>query len=217
MVNIQAGDVIFQKSYGLVSRFIRLLISIRYGVPFKYAWSHVFLAVSESEGVSAEPSGVELIPVRGTKSIINSDAEVYRFAQPLDGDQLAAIKKTTADLAGKGYGYFRYALDFLRVGLFYFLLLGVVPAAIFYKVVGVYFLAAVGVMLVLEKVIGIFDKKTYDCVELVSAILSKCGLWVPLAFRSRSEFPDGMKQAFDTMALHGVARRIAVKRIGEDF
>ena len=213
----QYGDVLFQKSRGIISRLIRLIISVRYGIPVKYAWSHVFMAVSNDEAISAESDGVRRIKLRGNKELIRADVIGYRFTRPFTEDQLASMAKTEKQITGKRYAYFRYALDFLRVFMFFFILLALVPAAIFYKSLGLYFLGAIALFVVLEKVLGIFDKKTFDCVESVALILMAGGAWDPLAFTSRSEFPDGMLQVFLNLERYDVVTEICNKRIGEDF
>lgn len=217
MMTFQYGDVVFFKSYGIISRIIRLIISVRYGVPFKYAWSHVAMAVSKENFISAEPSGVEYVPIKKNPDLIKCDAVGYRFTKEITIDCKAKMTIRQNEILGKGYGYFRYALDFLRVLMFYFILLGVIPAAIFYKTIGIYFLIAVAVMIIAEKILGIFDRKTYDCVEAISSILNAGDFWSPVAFKPRSEFPDGMLQVFETLTLHGAAIKICNKRIGEDF
>lgn len=216
-MTFQYGDVLFQKSYGLLSKLIRLVISVRYGIPIRYAWSHVFMAVSDTRAISAEGSGVKLIDLRGNKSLIKSDVMGYRFARAFTAEQLASMVRTEKTITGKGYAYFRYALDFLRVFMFYFAMLALVPAAIFYKTLGLYFLGAIALSVLLEKVLSIFDKKSYDCVESVSLILMAGGVWDPIAFTSRSEFPDGMLQVFLNLERYGVVTEICNKRIGQDF
>lgn len=211
------GDVIFIRSYGIVSRLIRLVIAVRYGLPLKVAWSHVELVTGPDEAVSAEGSGIELVKLKGDKALRKSDAVVFRFSKPIDAAAEAAMRKTIKEIVGRGYGYARYALDFLRVLFFYAILLGTIPAAIFYRVAWPYYVGAIVGFIVLEKVLKAFDGRAFDCVEVVSVVLTAGGLWQTVAFTPRSEFPDGMLQVFRNLELHGVVADVREKRIGEEL
>lgn len=211
------GDVIFMRSYGIMSWLIRLLISVRYGLPLRYAWSHVQLVTGPNEAVSAEGSGVELIPVRGDKATIRSDAVVYRFKEPIGQASEDSMRAAIGTIIGKSYGYARYAIDFLRVMFFYLILLGMIPAAIFYKVTWPYFIGAVAGFVVIERLAKVFDMKGFDCVEVVSVVLAAGALWAPVGYHARSEFPDGMLQVLRNLAIHGAVDEVAVKQAGVDF
>jgi hypothetical protein len=57
-MKFQCGDFFALRGYSSRSRLVRLLTSIRYGVPFKRTFSHVETAIDENRNISAEPKGV---------------------------------------------------------------------------------------------------------------------------------------------------------------
>lgn len=211
------GDVLFYRSYGFIPKLIRLLIAIRYGLPLKYAWSHVAMVIDGERAVSAEASGVEIVKWKEDPTLKKSDITAFRFNKPINIKSKKAMYEAIEALVGKGYGYARYALDFLRVMVFYLIVLGTVPAVIFYKKVWPFYVGGLILFVIIEKLLKKVDSKSYDCVESVSVILTHGGLWRAVGFKSRSEFPDGMRQVFKNLELHGVVSTVYEKRAGEDL
>jgi hypothetical protein len=62
-MKFMSGDFIGLIGYSTRSRLVRFLISIRYGIPFKKAMSHVMSFVNSREVVSAEASGTKVVDI----------------------------------------------------------------------------------------------------------------------------------------------------------
>jgi hypothetical protein len=204
----QPGDIYLIRGNKLISKWIRLLISIRYGIPYKQAYSHIEASYDEKTNISAEPSGIKLMNNRRFDK--NGDYRVYRLKK-MDPAKQERHQKISERYIGKGYAYARYLLDFIRIGSFYLLLLGIFftfLGEIFSITSSKYMAIASGLLFILLTVIKPSlikkDVLTHDCTELTSIIFATNGLWVPPS-KSRNEFPDGMKQVLDNLLLNSSA------------
>jgi hypothetical protein len=204
----EPGDIYLIKGNTLISKWVRLLISIRYGIPFKLAYSHIETSYDENTNISAEPSGIKLMNNRRFDK--KCDYRVYRLKK-MDNAKKERHQKISERYIGKGYAYARYLLDFVRIGSFYLFLTGIMFAIlgmVFSLELSKYLAFASGVFFVLLTAMkpSLIKKDivTHDCTELTSIIFAANGLWVPPA-KSRNEFPDGMKQVLDNLLLNGSA------------
>jgi hypothetical protein len=205
----QGGDIFVVRSKPLISKIVRLLTSIRYGIPYKDAHSHIEINVDGSRNISAEGSGVAMKDSNRHEKA-GKAFTVYRLKK-MDPEKQEKLKQVSEPYLGKGYAYARYALDFARIASFVVCVFALISA-----LMGVVFsiesnryivLGAVVFFLVLTMAKPFLIKKdilTHDCSELTSLILVQIGLWVSLP-KSRNEFPDGMKQVLDNLVMYGQA------------
>lgn len=210
----QTGDIYLIRSNGLIGRLVRLLISIRYGVPYKEAHSHIEISYDNTHNLSAEPSGAKLM--KNNRFGKSYDYKVYRLNK-MDPEKQEKHKKINESFIGKGYAYARYALDILRIGSFYIFILGILSGllgVVFSFTASQYLAFGSAVLFVLstaiQQVLAKKDILTHDCTELTSLVLAINGLWVPTV-KSRNEFPDGMKQVLDNLVLNGGAEVVFEK------
>lgn len=212
--NYQTGDIFLIRGNNWLSRWIRFLVFLRYGIPYRQAYSHIESAFNSRINISAESSGVGL--VKNTRFDLATDYRVYRLKK-MDSKKQANHKKIAEKYIGKGYAYARYLLDTTRIGAFYvslaILLFGFL-GFIFASSLSQSIAMAAGGIFVLLTIIKPFlirkDILTHDCTELQSLIFSENDLWVPLT-DSRNEFPQGMMQVLDNMVLNGQAQLIFKK------
>jgi len=204
----QTGDIYLIRSSGLVGKLVRILISIRYGIPYKDAHSHIEIGYDSTHNFSAEPSGAKL--KKNDRLNKNCDYKVYRLNN-FDQEKQEKHKKISEGFIGKGYAYARFALDTLRIVTFFVLILGMVSGLLgMTSSLAVSQFIAFGsavlfvLSIVVQQVLAKKDMLTHDCTELTSLVLAINGLWIPTV-KSRNEFPDGMKQVLDNMVLHGGA------------
>lgn len=218
-MEFQCGDFFAIRSYSLRSQFIRRLISIRYGIPFKSTFSHVETAISEEQNISAEAKGVMYVK-NDRKAIERSDGIVFRFKKFSPIDQKRHKEEAKKHLATK-YAFARYALDASVIIRFAFILFGwvfLIPGLVV-KDPKLFFgslIALVAFILFLSLVIGIakkFDLLTEDCAENASLIYSKNKKWAPIP-KERNEFPNGMVQVWRNLVLNKAAEVVAEKEKG---
>lgn len=220
-MKFQCGDFFALRSYSLRSRLIRLLVFLRYGVPFKKTFNHVETGVDEKRNISAEPNGVRY--VKNDREVIKkSYVIVFRFKK-FDEDDQNKHRKTAEKHIDTGYAYARYALDASRIIRASFILFGwiflLVGILISVRVFIIMLIALAAFILFLSLVIlvaKIFDLRTVDCSELVSLIYSENKRWAPIP-KERNEFPNGMVQVWRNLVLNGVAEVIAEKKRGEEW
>lgn len=196
------GDIFISRRPGLVSRLVSMLVSIRYGIPWREAYSHIELKYQGRDNISAEMSGVKT--VKTDRYAEGSRLIVYRLSR-MSASKRDQLVRVAQEYIGKPYAFWRYFLDATIISvavLVLFGLLAAIPAYIFSFESGqhavVFNLLAVGFLLVVKQRFVKKDRLTYDCAELVSVLLSEIGLWSPLP-TSRNEFPNGMKQVLDNL------------------
>lgn len=199
------GDIIFVRSHTLLGKLIRLIISVRYGVPFKKAFSHVQSVYDGTDCISAEPKGCKIVHINLLEGY---DLLTYR----IKGISPLVFKSEANKYIGKPYSYPRYAIDAIRIICFVIGLL-LLPIGVISFFIGnwVWFLGFFGFGLgltLLKPGLLRSDKVSYDCTELQSSIFSGIGAWVPPAGMPRNEYPDGMIQVLDNLCLHGKAERL---------
>ena len=221
-MEFQCGDFFAIRAFSLRSRLIRLLSSIRYGIPFKSTFSHVETAIDEELNISAEAKGVMYVD-NNRKGLIKSEGIVFRFKRFGPEDQENHKEEADKHLATK-YAFARYVLDASRIVRFTFILFGLIfliPGLVM-RNLGLTLgslIALVAFILFLILVIEIakkFDLLTEDCVENVSLIYSKNKKWAPIP-KERNEFPNGMVQVWRNLVLNNVAEVVAEKEKGGEW
>jgi len=212
-MGFQCGDFFVLRGFGLISRVIRLLTSVRYGVPFLETFSHVESAINEKQNVSAEPNGVEIVDNDRPK-VTDAYAKVYRFMEFDEEDQKKHVEESKRHV-GKRYAIWRYLLDTARIVSFLIIIFGWIVALIDIWV-GAFLLAVVIVISLLKGFLREKDKLTEDCSENQSLIYSANGRWFPLP-KPRNEFPNGMVQVWENLVLNGIAVVVAERQKGGDW
>lgn len=204
----QTGDIFLVRSNGMTGRWVRFLIFIRYGIPFKLAYSHIESAFNAKINVSAELSGVQL--EKNDRFDKKTEFTVYRL-KSMTPEKQEKHKEIAETFLGKGYAFARYALDAVRIAAFYLFI-----AAVLFGLLGLVFsshtarwlaLAAGAIYIVINLIKPTLKRKdilTHDCTEVQSLIFTRNNLWAALP-TPRNEFPDGMKQVLDNLVLHGQA------------
>jgi hypothetical protein len=221
-MKFQCGDFFALRGYGPRSRFIRLLIFIRYGVPFKKTFSHVETAIDEKRNISAEAKGVMYVS-NARKGIKKSDIIVFRFKKFNEQDQKKHKEAAEGHLTTK-YAFARYALDASRIIRFVFIMFGwifLIPGLLLnnFRLFIVLLIALVAFILFLTVIMEIakkFDLLTEDCAENVSLIYSENKRWAPIP-KERNEFPNGMVQVWRNLVLNEVAEVVARKKRGGEW
>ncbi len=206
--NTQPGDIFLVRNHHLIGKWVRLLIAIRYGTPYKKAYSHIESSYDGTKNISAEPAGVKM--VANNRFDKHMEYCVYRLKK-MDMLKQQQHQNISQRFIGKGYAYSRYFLDFVRIGSFFLFLTGAVLAllGVIFSITACKILALVtGGILVLVTLLKPFlinkDILTYDCTELQSMIFTANGLWIPQE-KARNEYPDGMKQVLDNLRLNNCA------------
>jgi len=196
-------DLIFEKGHGPISLFIRLLTSIRYGIPLKDCLSHVCLGYNKSLTISAEAKGTILIPFE--KSQKKSDIIIYRF-RDLQAHTVLEFYDLCREMVGRPYAYARYALDAARIFSFCFALTGLILSLFNWRVnVGMF--AAVGVLQLLTVWLRKQDVQTSDCAEMTSIFLSRLELMATLP-KTRNEFSNSIESKLETLCLYNLADKV---------
>ena len=112
----RALDVFFYKGFSLRSRAVRVLTSIRYGVPFRKCLSHVAVGYDSRSTISAEATGAKII-LNSEIENSKSDVVVYRFTD-LSQIDTASFRDSMEQKLGIKYAYARYGLDAARIFTF---------------------------------------------------------------------------------------------------
>lgn len=209
-MKFQTGDFFAIRGFGLVSRGIRLLTSIRYGIPFRETFSHVESAYDEKKNISAEADGVKILSNTRPK-VTRAYAKVFRFKNFTTEDK-ANHKKKANDHDGIGYAFYRYALDAARIITFVLVLFWLFFTALD-LLVGIIVGALIIFLILIKDFLKKKDKITEDCSETQSLIYSSNGRWYPLP-NPRNEFPNGMVQVWENLVLNGVADVVAERQRG---
>jgi len=228
-LKFHCGDFFAIRSYGLRSCIIRLLSSIRYGIPFKKTFSHVETAVSGKRNISAQAKCVMYVD-NNREGIQKSDVIVFRLKKFYKTDKENHVAAAAAHLETR-YAYGRYILDAFRITLAVFILFGsiffilgipvlfLVFPDVFKTVLKTNFMAWVALLVLLFigiEIAKIFDKSSEDCAENASLIYSKNKRWAPIP-KERNEFPNGMVQVWRNLVLNGVAEVVAEKKRGRKW
>jgi len=187
MIKLKTLDVCFYTGHSFISKCIRLLTSIRYGIPFKECRSHIDIRYNNEQNISAEPKGTTLVDFED--SLKNNDITVYRFRSLPD---LEFFYYIADELLGRKYAYARYGLDAARIFSFVFGVVGTLLSLFNWKVNAGFFIALLILQLGsiwLRKV----DAQTYDCSETSSTLLTGLNLLSSISSKLRNEFPNGME------------------------
>lgn len=208
MKNFKVLDVFFYKGYSLTSRFIRLLTSIRYGIPYKDAFSHIAIGYDDISTISAESKGTMIVPNAEIDTIGKSDVIVYRFKE-ISLSKIEEFYTLAPQYIGRGYAYARYLLDAGKIFTFVTFILTAMFGWINFKV----FLSFAGFIILIQLaaiVLRKIDKKTSDCAELSAIILSKLKLMPYFSSQPRNEFPNSQLSKMVMMQTYGLADVVGI-------
>lgn len=212
-MKFQCGDFFVLRGFGLISRGIRFLSSIRYGIPFKETFSHVESAINDKQNISAEPNGVMIVP-NTRKKVTDAYAKVYRFKK-FDNEDKKRHKEEAKKHEGIGYAFWRYALDAVRIIVVVLVLFWLFIAAL-NLLVGIVILAVIIFLMLIKGFLKGKDLITEDCTETQSLIYSAYCRWFPLP-KPRNEFPNGMVQVWENLVKYKVAVVVAEREKGGDW
>jgi hypothetical protein len=213
LMGFQCGDFFVLRGFGLISKGIRLLTSVRYGIPFRETFSHVESAINEKQNVSAEQNGVVIVDNDRPK-VTDAYAKVYRFKKFDEEDKKKHEEESERHL-GKRYAIWRYLLDTARIVSFLIIVFGWILALISIWV-GVFLIAVFIMITLLKGFLRKKDKLTEDCAENQSLIYLANGRWFPLP-NPRNEFPNGMVQVWENLVLNGIAVVVAERQKGGEW
>lgn len=223
---LQPGDVCFYRGQTPTSRLIRLLTSTRYGIPYRTCLSHVDQYHTDGRTISAEATGVKLIPLAQQAS--RSDTWIWRFTGLQEPDLAEFLRLAAEDLAGNWpYAFARYILDPQRISLFYLAQLALLATAAggIMKAAGTSWATAaipldaamtlIAASLVIGRIARGKDEASRDCAEDVSQRLARWrkASWHGLG-KPRNDFPNRIQAEMETLALHGEAELVAFKPAG---
>lgn len=212
-MEFQIGDIFLLRGTSFISKFIRLLISVRYGLRYRDSDSHIESAYTKNENVSAESKGTVIVP---NNQDPKAEYTVYRL-RDMDAVRQKNHREIADKYIGGGYAYIRYILDAIRIITFF-----MIPVIIIFSLFN-WLWAVIGGGLILgfltfgRRMLMKIDKKTWDCSELQSMIFTENGFYQPLSDRHRDEHPNGMRQWLEIMCLYKTADLIAIKKPKEDY
>lgn len=212
-MKFQCGDFFVLRGFGMISRGIRFLTSIRYGIPFKETFSHVESAIDEEYNISAEANGVMIVP-NNRKKVTDAYAKVYRFKK-FDEEDKKRHEEEAEKHKGIGYAFWRYALDAVRIIVVVLVLFWLFIAAL-NLLVGIVILAVIIFLMLIKGFLKGKDLITEDCTETQSLIYSAYCRWFPLP-KPRNEFPNGMVQVWENLVNYKVAVVVAEREKGGDW
>lgn len=209
MEHLETGDIVLLQSGKLTSTVIRRLISVRYGIPYKRAFSHIQLIIGPNLTLSAEAGGVKHI--KSTAIRPGTRVMVFRINNAT-GEQKEIVRELAKKYKGKKYSYARYLLDTSNIARFFTVLLsplmtlaGWFTGNRIFSRLAVGYMGAFVVLTLLNVVWKIYDRKCYDCTEVVSRVLEGAKMWSSFE-EPRNEHPNGMKHVLENLCLHGSAR-----------
>lgn len=223
---LQPGDVCFYRGHGMLSKLIRLLTSIRYGIPFKVCLGHVDQYYGDGQVISAEATGVKLVSL--AKQADHADLWIWRFTGLTQADWDGFKCLADEDLAGKWpYAFARYILDPQRISMFYLAQLALLSllAGAGMKLAGLSWATAsipldasltlIAASLAIGQVARGKDAASRDCAEDVSQRLARWGKtsWQWLG-KPRNDFPNCLATGMNTLGLHGRTIPVAFKPAG---
>ena len=201
-----ALDVFFYKGFSLRSRAVRVLTSIRYGVPFRKCLSHVAVGYDSRSTISAEATGAKII-LNSEIENSKSDVVVYRFVN-LSRVNITSFREVLEQKLGIKYAYARYGLDAARIFSFVSGVLGLLFGWISLKM-ALGFVALLVLLQVASHLLRKVDNRTSDCAELTAMILGDLRLLSYLP-NPRNEFPNSQLSKMETLEWHGLASKINV-------
>jgi hypothetical protein len=181
----------------------RLLVSVRYGINFKRAWSHVAIRMGDKI-FSAGTTGVKILS--GDYYAVNAiEHDIWRLTVPSVAYDRAY--KVALGLVGVGYAFPRYVLDALRIIAFLLVFAGLVVSPLWMlHIIGLSLPAwLIGVGLAIyggSQFLLHGDRTTVDCSETSGLILQAAGSIVPFGGDCRNLFPDWFDGTLRTMAIY---------------
>jgi uncharacterized membrane protein YvlD (DUF360 family) len=209
----QCGDVFFYRAFDILSRIVRFLIGVRYGIPVREAFSHVDIAYDEERDVSAETSGVKY--VQHDQECQGKEVFAFRF-QGLSEEKKKLLREAMDARLGKGYAFARYLLDACRIISLVVALISPI-AGIFSRSTALIFLGVFILLQLASLILKRIDKKTKDCSELTAEVLMAAGLFAPVSRDPRNEFPNSIFSKMQLLTLFGQAALIGHKPRNGDW
>jgi len=200
-------DVFFYKGNSLTSKAIRLLESVRYGMPFKDCYSHIDLGYDDKSTFSAEAKGAEIVPIENIDTIGKSDVVVYRYKN-ITQEQIDKFYAMVPEYMGRGYGYARYAIDAATIFSFVLFIMGILFGWLSWK----FLLLFGGLFIILQivaKLLQKLDKGTSDCSELSAIFLDELQLMPYFSSDPRNEFPNSQLSKMEMMRWYSHADIVA--------
>lgn len=199
----------FLKSKTLTGFIVRLLVSVRYGIPFKSALSHVYVryGLRKSSGelmrgsiVSAEPTGLKVLK---EDAFDNPKFQAEEFEVILSPEQTVGVFRNLERILRDSpkYAFGRYLMDALKILLFFGAagIIGLFASGYTHTALKtVCFWIA---LLIVYAVAVPFDLKTSDCAEVVSETF--WGVFYPLGGKHRNSSPDSIYSVVMTLRKFG--------------
>jgi hypothetical protein len=207
MLKFRTLDVFFYKGYSIRSKFIRLLISIRYGIPFKDSYSHISLGYDDNSTFSAESSGIKIIPNSEIETK-RDDVIIYRFKN-LSWGKIEDFFTLVPQYLGKKYAFARYGLDAARIFTFVCFILTMLFGWISFKLF-LGFVGFIGFLQLITIILRKIDKKTNDCAELSAIFLHKLRLMPFFSSKPRNEFPNSQLAKMKMMCWYDLAEIVGI-------
>ena len=200
-------DVFFYKGQSITSKAIRLLSSVRYGMPYKDCFSHIDLGYDEDHTFSAEAKGAEIVSTERIETTSKRDVIVYRYRK-ITQEQIDNFYKMVPEYEGRGYAFARYIIDAAKIFSFVVFILGLLTGWMSLK-----FLLLFGILFIALQLVYIFfkkkDKGTSDCSELVAIFLDELKLMPYFSSDPRNEFPNSQLSKMEMMRWYGLADIVA--------
>jgi hypothetical protein len=210
-VDIRTGDVFFYRGHGPISKLIRFLISVRYGIPFKNTFSHVDFAIDEVNNLSAESSGIKSIP--RTINYKNNEVWAFRLTEVVDViEEIKRIAKQYQDLH-IGYAFARYILDTTRIVSFVLALLLPWFGLLSWRM-GLLVFCSGAVAYLVGVAVRASDRRQQDCAENFSEVYERIGVLTWKGWgKARNTSPNGVYNVICNMCAYGAAKCIGYKSI----
>jgi len=210
--------VFVERSYSLIGRFVRQLIAIVEDVSFLTANSHVgFIRPGDVPAmVDASLKGVRAGDPDYYDHRENDDCEVKYF-ELINADQPAIVAAMNQHL-GDGYSFAYYMRRYFRVTLFYcvqvlLVMLGI--GLIWHHWWPMVIVSAFsGILIGGRAWLKRADMRSEDCKELVLEGLIEGNL-ISWPMGKRNGTPDMVLALLETLEIHGLAKLVAEKRLGE--
>lgn len=222
-VRFKPGTIFISFGEGFVSKIIRLLTSIRYGIPYRDCASHVSTAYTDDQIGSAEPGGYKIINRKTEQE--NARVMAYEFVGTLPAESFyLLVQNTIKRRVGVKYAFWRYLLDPQRISMFYLAqlllitVIGGLIALLFGVSAAVSFIPADAalMMIIASLLLGrIFrgkDAVTMDCAEAEATNHYEMGTMTFSGYgKARNEFPNSIQCHLENLRLYGIVKLVAVK------
>jgi hypothetical protein len=200
-------DIFFYRGHKLISKIVRIITSVRYGIPYNETMSHIAIGCNEWNVISAETSGTKIMPNNEkTWKSDKCDVMVYRFNN-INQTHIIKLTKIIPNLLNVRYAYARYGLDLVRILTFIFTLFSIFLGWISFKIL-LCLLSVIIVLQISSKYLRKYDQKQSDCAELSAIILNELKLMPHFSSKPRNEFPNSQMSKMEMLVWFGHAVKI---------